>query len=127
MIASSTATKSLVRTFQNLFLLTSQLCTKESNHESQELLSDPNKWTKKCYARNERGESVVSDDESATCWCLYGALNKCYVRGEQWVEAHKRIENALRIETGSERIVAFNDSEATTHEDLMRVLERADV
>jgi len=37
-------------------------------------LSDPSKWTKDVFARNESGQSCSYLADQATCYCLMGAL-----------------------------------------------------
>lgn len=43
--------------------------------EARELLSDPQRWTQKVYARNEGGSST-REIQKAVCWCPLGALAK---------------------------------------------------
>jgi hypothetical protein len=45
-----------------------------------ELLADPAHWTKGAMARTGPNGifSVEPDDPAATCWCLDGAVVKCY-------------------------------------------------
>lgn len=49
----------------------------------QELLDDPSKWTKGALARDIDGEGLEADNSSAVCWCLIGAIQKCY--GVAWI------------------------------------------
>ncbi len=93
----------------------------------KELLADPKKWTKGSYARNEFGDPCKILSTEATCFCLYGALTRCYPAGEQHVSAANKLEDAMRKLNGHTMIVKFNDSPDTTHEMLMQVLEEADV
>jgi len=44
----------------------------------QELLTDETKWTQSAYARLASGEPCSSVHPEAVCWCLIGAVNRCY-------------------------------------------------
>lgn len=44
----------------------------------RELLSSPEKWTKRAFARSENNIRVHSLSERAVCWCLMGGIVKCY-------------------------------------------------
>ncbi len=92
----------------------------------KELLADPKKWTKRSYARDMDGDSCLSLSHEAVCFCLYGALSRCYPMQERG-EVLRKIDNALMKTVGHVMIVKFNDSPDTTHEMLMQVLEEADV
>ena len=41
----------------------------------------PGAWTRNESARNERGRGVVSNDPTACCWCLGGAMK---AQGQYW-------------------------------------------
>jgi len=89
----------------------------------KELLSDKSKWTQGVYARNKDGESVLSCDPQATCYCLSGALARCYVGGSAtfWI-MYRRIEALL---APNQTIPRFNDK--ATFEEVKALVEMADV
>ncbi len=91
----------------------------------KELLADPARWTKGTFARRVDNEAVASQSEEACKWCLLGAIRRCYVEGEEYTQAHTKLKAAVIKFSGQYRIGTFNDT--TTHEDLMKVLEDADV
>lgn len=44
---------------------------------ARELISDPKRWTRGAYARNEQGAACGARNPAAVCWCASGALIKC--------------------------------------------------
>lgn len=44
----------------------------------RELFNNKDKWTKGLYARDKDGFSVDPEGSNAVCFCLVGALRKCY-------------------------------------------------
>lgn len=49
---------------------------KEILVKARELLSDKDNWTQGEYARDSAGNITCPIGDSATCWCVYGALIK---------------------------------------------------
>lgn len=103
---------------------------------ARELLSDPNKWTKKTMARDATGKHVSAKDDSAVCWCMAGAIEKCddhFTKGYAWQIRGSELSRAwdalLKVGVVSgEPIkagVEFNDDPETTHEMLMRRFDAA--
>ncbi len=91
----------------------------------KELLADPARWTRGMFARRADNEPVASQSDEACKWCLLGAIRRCYVEGEEYARAHTQLKTAVIKFSGQSRIGVFNDT--TTHENLMKVLEDADV
>ena len=94
-----------------------------------ELLDSPEKWTRKISARDENGDYVEYDSAWAVCWCLDGAIARCY-SADQWERAWDAISEAITELYGNERpceTVSFNDHTGTTFADIRRVIERAGV
>ena len=46
--------------------------------KAYELLSSEDKWTKGYMARDSKGRRVTPNSPEATCWCVLGAISKCY-------------------------------------------------
>lgn len=60
-----------------------------------ELFSQPAAWTTGTMARNAEGMAVGSTHSEAVCWCLMGAVMKCYrieERGRVFDKIRKRVE-----------------------------------
>lgn len=96
-----------------------------------DLLSNPDHWTKNsAYRDNLKNPCVRS---SATCCCLLGAISLCSsshkLRNENLTKVYKAIIdiNKLDIAVTKLDIVGFNDDPDTTHEDIIEVLEKAQV
>ena len=90
----------------------------------KELLANERHWTQGTFARDAKGQEIGALFPEAACWCLRGALMRCY--GEVG-PAHWQAENRIKEVLGNNGIVRFNDDESTTHADVLRVLEAADV
>ena len=90
----------------------------------KELLSDESKWTQGCMARDEQDVLVPVFSDNAVCWCLGGAVVKCYFTHER-----DRIGERLRkaLPSPFAGITQFNDNEQTTFHDIKTLLELADV
>ena len=95
----------------------------------KELLADPARWTQEWFARNADGCKTSSDDGHAVCWCLSGAIKKCYPDLKEREKATNKLIDVLSdylpIYDGAMGIYIFNDS--ATHDQVMEVLEKADV
>ncbi len=96
----------------------------------RELLTDKSKWTKHTLARNTKGSPVHPLSDEAVCWCLVGAMQKCYsidssvaaiVNNDVSVElreAIKRKYGHMYIST----VLGFNDTQETTFEQVKEIL-----
>lgn len=96
----------------------------------KELLSDPAKWTKNTHARAADGSCVTERDVRAVCFCMLGAINKCYPSFEEGRlrdRVERRVLSYIELLYPFDDIASFNDCETITHSDVMRVLEKADV
>ncbi len=94
----------------------------------KELLSSPDKWTKKMLARNEQGKEVAVMSSDAACWCLLGALCKCYDRNAKgYDEAMRCIYAALALNdrTGDWSIGDFNDN--STYDEVVALVTELDI
>lgn len=92
----------------------------------RELLSDPNRWTKCAHARDADGKAVLWTSDEAVCFCLAGAIDRCFrddPHGKQlaWDKVY-----AVVVKRGL-GVTGFNDSITTTHKDILAVLDEAGV
>jgi len=87
-----------------------------------ELLSGPEKWTQGAWARNQKGETVSAFDSSACCWCISGAIAKCYP-ADQFTRICDQILRHLdyHLEEGS--IFRWNDHLDRKFEEVKLVVE----
>jgi hypothetical protein len=95
----------------------------------KELLDSPERWTKGFQARNALGRPAMANSKQAMCWCLGGAINRCYPTIE-----HRRVVLDRIFETVPEIVVLHNDSLAEwndaperTFEDVRALVEELDI
>lgn len=94
----------------------------------KELLAKPESWAQGSLARNRRGEAVGPSDESACCFCLWGAVVRCYPERSQYCDVLDALHAAIEARVGKRlSLVSFNDRSETTHADILAVVERAGV
>ena len=109
---------------------------------ARDLLSDESKWTRGALARNGEGDEVDCRSPDATCWSAFGAVSLSAAPDPEdgvldW-EADATVlaldcleRNAARLlnaDYGSRQrgfVVEFNDSPATTFEDVVSLFEGA--
>jgi hypothetical protein len=96
------------------------------------LLKDPKRWTKRAYARNDRGNSCHPSDLAAACFCITGGLYR--VTGSSFNQQTPLFARTLRfldhtIQTKTKYdhsgVTGLNDSLKTTHADVMGLLRSA--
>lgn len=88
----------------------------------QDLFRDKTRWTRKQYARDNKGYPVMTRDPYATSFCLAGGLIRLYDN----LDERDKNEAKLRQVTGRS-LTAFNDDPATTIQDIQRVVRQAGV
>lgn len=96
----------------------------------KELFKDRSSWTQGANAKGPHGEVVAFDDPCAVCWCLNGAIAKCYPGDHSLVLS--KLRNLLnnrglfwRRPDDRYCLVAFNDD--STYGEVMQLVEEADV
>lgn len=92
----------------------------------QKLFSNRKHWTTEAYARSTTGRVVKSESPDAVCWCLRGAVYKCYPQSEAQDRVLKKLDRFLRG-SGFYNIVFFNDSPDTTFDQIQRLVKLANV
>lgn len=85
--------------------------------KAHELLADPKHWTQGAMARDSLGQVTHSNSDNAVCWCVMGALNKCYGESLEYI-------NKIRERIGGS-VALFNDSH--THIEVVNLLKELDV
>lgn len=79
-------------------------------------------WTQRAAARNEAGLPVSYRSETATCWCLSGALRVSSNGSDQrWLD----VLAFMRTMTPRHSVVAFNDDPDTSQSDVLALFDRA--
>lgn len=90
--------------------------------KAHELLSSPEKWTKGALAKDADGNTVSACHPKATCFCVLGAVEKCYPDLNKQIQALNLLEYTL-----GERISRWNDRDSVTHSDVHNLLKELDV
>jgi len=82
-----------------------------------ELLSKAERWTQHAMARDHHGLKTDPKDPKAVCWCLMGAVIKCY-------ESEKG-EIVKKLQEQIYSLFAFNDN--SSHEMVLKLVKRLDI
>lgn len=97
--------------------------------KAYELLSSPEKWTQGAYAKTAANVVCNPLDAVAVCWCVSGAIFKCYTNDEDAWEAQRqrhKLEVYLRDVKGSATYPQYwNDR--TTYEEVYAALKACDI
>lgn len=94
--------------------------TLETITKTRELLADPARWTKNCFAKDEDGLSVAFDSKRATCWCLAGGIAKVTGADTPFDDGLERVFEEIGL-TVNNSVVQFNDF--ATHEQVVAALD----
>ncbi len=88
--------------------------------KAYELLATPDKWTKGAFARDRFGEVVEANSPDAVCFCIHGAMGRCY-RGysEQLDQLRAKLDVAV--------VMDWHDAPERTHEEVLAVLKELDI
>lgn len=86
----------------------------------KDLFSTKERWTQKTIARDENGKWVNYSDATASCWCLLGAAQKCYIYNIS------EIISKIESEVGP-RIAKWNDDENRIFEEVKALCEKLDI
>jgi hypothetical protein len=93
----------------------------------RELLSGPEKWTKRENARNKERLRCRESDPEAVCWCLIGAVNYCY--GACSLQA-QTIRKSLRAMVGAKTVAGicdWNDAHERKFEEVKALVDELDI
>lgn len=103
---------------------------KDRLQQLRELLTPSENWTKNAFARDRDGNPTgTALHFDATCFCLLGGIDKVCPEGPHIRRPMRSaIMDAIRQRYQDHRFVMifdFNDDEATTHEMVLDVIDRA--
>lgn len=96
----------------------------------KELLASPDSWTQGTVAQDAQGNPVGYSNEKAVCWCLLGALMKCYSDPDEQLRISLRISEALKKHHNVPLILPYtfwNDLESRTHEEVLALVNELDI
>jgi hypothetical protein len=94
-----------------------------------DLLANEGSWTQGAYARNEHGKKVWYLDAGAVCWCLSGALGKCYPDDDpRKLDAVARLRKALDDAAGFQVTASqWNDAWGRSRQEVLALCLKAGV
>ena len=112
---------------------------------AKELIKDSRRWNKGCYAKSDEGYNIpciklsdISDDSDVISWdnrydnivatmCIKGAIYRsAYINTYEYVMG-KELDSVIQYvskEYGCSYVADFNDDPETTHEDVMKFMDR---
>ena len=90
--------------------------------KAYELLDKPEKWTQGAFGEDEAGNAVGSRCPTAVCWCMAGAINRCY--GTECDEFHDKVKAKLG---GLISVVTWNDAPSRTWQEVHAILKELDI
>lgn len=88
----------------------------------RELLSAPSKWTRHKLARNRDGVPCPPDSIHACCWCISGAVLKCYESTQGSIVFEK-----ISVYINAPGIAVWNDDRSRTFRDIQLMCIALDI
>jgi hypothetical protein len=92
----------------------------------KELYDSPSRWTRGWFARDKDGDRASTFSQEAVCFCLAGAVEKCYPASKEGDEIAYKLENAIRAKGFGRGYINWND-EVATFEDVKSLVEELDI
>lgn len=91
-----------------------------------ELLNAENRWTQRQLARTGSGVKVHYSSPDASCWCLMGAVCKCYPVDSERRRVMDLIDECTlkRFDVG---FVTWNDDPQTTYADVFKLVKELNI
>jgi len=87
----------------------------------KELLNHSGRWTQGYFARAQSGSLCDAKSDEAVCWCLGGALQKCYGHLSERFEVYRKISDKIGI------IPIWNDDPTRTFDEVKSLLIELDI
>ena len=90
---------------------------------ARELISKPEAWTKRSYARSAGGDPVVPYSPKAACWCVSGAIS---ISGRD-ITVRWAARDAILFAAGTSvmDVPTWNDAPERTHAEVLAVFDKA--
>lgn len=94
------------------------------------LLDAPAKWCQEIDAMDFEGVGIDALNPDAVCWCLEGALERCYYDVSSSVESQPNLQRAREkvidaLDEGN--IISWNDAPERTFEEVAALVRRLDI
>lgn len=82
--------------------------------DARKLIATPDRWIKDIYNKRIEGKQ---------CYCMLGALAEQFHSAQPGLGTYSRVIDTLNLLASN--IVLFNDDKATTHDDIMLLIDGA--
>lgn len=96
--------------------------------KARELLSKPESWTQRAFARDAEGNFAHVYSDRAACYCLLAALRRANPDPEKegFLAARVRLQGLIdgRYHQFA-NVVEYNDAPERTHADVLALLDKA--
>ncbi len=86
----------------------------------KELLDSPEKWTQRANARDSHNLPVNPECDHAACWCLIGAIIRCYPLGSS--DVVRRVDRNVGCYVNN-----WNDAPERTFDDVKQLVEELNI
>jgi hypothetical protein len=100
---------------------------KRSLEKLKKLFSNPEHWTKGCFARDSTGWSSASI-QSGVCWCLVGGISKVSDNHGEYRQIRDRLLLALKgsnYNDDSGPLIEWNDLPERKHSEVIALIDKA--
>lgn len=91
----------------------------------KELFSNESKWCQRCYARDKNGLRAYPRSNKAVCWCLLGAIKKCYLEND-FNTIKIMIKTKIKI-SSNDSVALWNDDPKRTFKEVKQLVEELDI
>jgi len=94
----------------------------------RDLLTDESKWTKHVYALDAKKNPLADPlNPNAVCWCLGGAIEKCYPILAERLAIYTRITQRVKPEEVGSYVHRWNDTVGRTFAEVRALVEELDI
>lgn len=93
----------------------------------QTLFKKPGSWTQGALARTRKRNVVSPHSTAAVCYCLEGALVRCYPEHAERVSARQMLIAAIRKLFGTPNYVNWNDESGRRIRQIRRAVKEANI
>jgi hypothetical protein len=101
------------------------MTVKELLIAARSIIDTPEKWTKGAVSRDRSGSSLFRV-EGGVKWCMLGAVELAIKpTNTREIFIFEDAVSQLNKVLGSDSVSEFNDRDTTTHEDVLRVFDKA--
>ncbi len=90
----------------------------------KELLTESN-WIQGAEAETSKGLKCYANNPDATCFCLYGAIIKCY--GDNKLDVYEKIIEELYLPNYYGNVIHWNDAPERNFNDIKNLIEKLDI